>query len=344
MCIIDMNNGWENQAIRCYHRIIDQFFERVKASNPGIETQILRVQPRNLGEAPPADCDLYLSTGGPGAPYEGYEDRWSTLYRKFLDSLVDEYARNADASRAAFLVCHSFELAVMHFGVAQIVEMPTRKFGIQPVYPTVDGQKSPLFAPFGDRLFAWENRGWHAVELNTHRLAQLKGELWARESREALLDKGHAKSAFLFAPGLEGVQFHPEADRGGAATWLHNPEKAREAIDAFGEVTYRRMLKTLDAPDRLARTFVLLIPGWLTRKFNGLASQRGWNPLAMPSFERDAALEAFGVVKPAVSSQRRSVPPADRGKTPAPPGIMVDPKPVMDIAAGRASGKEPTCL
>jgi len=340
-----MNNGWENQAIRCYHRIIDQFFARVHAANPELETQIAHVQPRNLGEAPPDDCDLYLSTGGPGAPFDGYDERWSTLYRKFLDSMVDEYARNGDAARSTFLVCHSFELAVMHFGVAKMVQMPSRKFGIQPVYPTVAGQKSALLAPFGDRLFAWENRGYHAIELDAKRLAELKGELWARESREELLDKGHAKSAFLFAPGVEGVQFHPEADRDGAATWLHNPDKAREAIDAFGEVTYRRMLKTLDAPDRLARTFVLLIPGWLVRKFNGQAPQRGWNQVPPPSFERDWALDAFGAIKlPSRIPPRRSVPPTSRGTPIAPPVVAVDSKPALEQSAGKPTPKEPSCL
>lgn len=62
---------------------------------------------------------------------------------------------------------------------------------------------------------------------------------------------------------------------------------AAAVIEAFGEVTYRRMLKTLDDPQRLARTYALLIPGWLVRSFNALAPARGWNPLPEP--HHDAA-------------------------------------------------------
>ena len=52
------------------------------------------------------------------------------------------------------------------------------------------------------------------------------------------------------------------------------------------------MLKTIDDPTRLARTYNLLLPGWLSRQFNALAFGRGWNPIADPSYD-GAALGAF---------------------------------------------------
>jgi hypothetical protein len=45
------------------------------------------------------------------------------------------------------------------------------------------------------------------------------------------------------------------------------------------------MLKTLDDPQRLARTYALLIPGWLARSFNALAPARGWNPVPAPEHD-----------------------------------------------------------
>ena len=42
------------------------------------------------------------------------------------------------------------------------------------------------------------------------------------------------------------------------------------------------MMKTLDDPSRLARTFALLIPGWLTSRFNALAPGRGLRPIPAP--------------------------------------------------------------
>lgn len=294
LCLVDMNNGAANQAIRCFRRIIDGFAASVAKANPTLDVSLSYVQPRNLGEAPPRDCDLYLSSGGPGSPFDGYDDPWCTGYRNALDAIVDGATRRGDAGPSALLVCHSFELAVIHFGVATMAPRAQRKFGVMPIYMTPDGMQSQLLAPFGDRLFAWEHRSWQAIGLEEKRLAELGGALLATESRDEAKSKGEGLLAFRFATGIQGTQFHPEADRAGAVAWIERPEQAQAVIDAFGELTYRRMLKTLDNPDRLARTFALLIPGWLARRFNALAPHRGWSPVPPPVHDAAAFLGKAG--------------------------------------------------
>jgi homoserine O-succinyltransferase/O-acetyltransferase len=291
LCLIDMNNGVENQAIRCFKRIVEQFVTRARTTNPGLDASLVHVQPRNLGEQPVPNCDLYMSSGGPGSPFDGFEDQWCTDYRAFLDSVVEDNLRGGKTARGLFVVCHSFELAIEHFKFAKMEPRPTRKFGVQPAYMTEEGMRSPLLAPFGDRLFAWEHRYWQAVGLDTKRLGELGGELWARESRDGV-SKGEGHLAFRFAHGIEGTLFHPEADRAGAMSWIVKPEQAEKVVEAYGDLTYRRMLKTLDDPMRLARTFALLIPGWLTRRFNLLAPHRGWNPAPEPLWD-EAAQASF---------------------------------------------------
>jgi hypothetical protein len=208
--------------------------------------------------------------------------------------VVEERLARGEASRALFAVCHSFELAVLHYGVAQMTPRPERKFGVMPVYTTEAGGRAPLLASFGDRLFAWEHRSWQATGLDASRLASLGGELWAVETRDPARYKGDGLLAFRFAPGVEGTQFHPEADRAGAIAWIERPEQARAVVEAFGEVTYRRMRKTLDDPARLARTWALLIPGWLARSFNALAPVRGWRPVPPPVHDVAAFTTASG--------------------------------------------------
>ena len=285
LCLIDMNAGHPNQAIRCFKLILERFVAAVQQANPGLDASLAHVQPRNLGELPPPDCDLYLSSGGPGSPFDGYDDPWCTGFRRFADRIVDGRLAHGAATPGLLVVCHSFELAVLHFGVAQMTPRPERKFGVMPVYMTEPGARGPLLAPFGDRLFAWEHRSWQAVGLDAGRLAALGGELWAVETREVAKYKGDGLLAFRFAPGVEGTQFHPEADRAGAVAWIERPEMAQAVVEAFGDVTYRRMLKTLDDPMRLARTWALLIPGWLARSFNALAPARGWNPVPAPTHD-----------------------------------------------------------
>jgi hypothetical protein len=280
LCIIDMNNGLTNQAIRSFRRILTNFIERARSANPGLEAEIVHVQPRNLGEEVPHDCDLYLSTGGPDGPIEAMSQPWFPGYQAFLDEVV------LDEERSAFLVCYSFELAICHFKIAEM-EPRTKKFGIMPVYPTPEGTRRPMLAPFGDRFFAWEHRTWQAVNLDESILSALGGELLALESRDGI-SKGPGLMAFEFSPSLEGTIFHPEADRPGVLDWLERPDEKQKVIDAYGETTYHRMRKTIDDPMRLARTYALLLPGWLARGFNNLAARRGWNPLAAPTYDGTA--------------------------------------------------------
>ena len=288
LSLVDMNNGVPNEAIRCFRRLFGGFTARVRAANPGLSVQLEHVQPRNLGELPSLDVDLMLSTGGPGSPHEGWDERWCTGYRHRLDRLMDRVARRQnDDGPAAFLVCHSFEIAVEHFRFATMTPRKTRKFAIFPAYLTPEGRRTDFLRPFGDRLFVWEHRRWQAVDLDRARLEAQGGALLAFESRPGRTDKGEALLGFRFGPGLEGTQFHPEADRPGVMAWIERPEHAEALQDAYGHSLYARMMKTLADPTRLARTYALLIPGWLTERFNRLARARELQPIPPPgqSFE-----------------------------------------------------------
>jgi GMP synthase-like glutamine amidotransferase len=282
LCLVDMNNGVANEATRCFRRIFDAFSQKVKAANPGLETTLKHVQPRNLGELPDREVDLVLSSGGPGSPFDGYEDAWCHGYRAFLDHVVERTQAEPLRAPAVFVVCHSFELSVLHFGVATMRPRESKKFGLMPAYLTPEGQAHPVFEEFEDRLFAFEHRNWEAVNLDLAKLEQLGGELLARESRPGRTDKGEALLALQFAPGVVGTQFHPEADRAGVVAWIAKPEMAQAFKDAYGEPLYERMIKSLADPTRLAKTFALLVPGWLVRRFNEIAPSRGWRPVEAP--------------------------------------------------------------
>lgn len=282
LSLVDMNNGVPNEAIRCFRRLFAGFTSRVRAANPGLAVELEHVQPRNLGELPSPDVDLLLSTGGPGSPHDGWDEPWCTGYRRRLDALLERAARRPEDGPAAFLVCHSFEIAVQHFGVATMAPRDPLKFAIFPAYLTPEGRRTDFLRPFGDRLFVWEHRRWHASGLDAARLAALGGAVLARESRPGRVDKGEALLGLRFGPGLEGTQFHPEADRPGVLAWIHRPEHTAALQDAYGHSLLHRMLRTLDDPERLARTFALLVPGWLTSRFNRLARARGLRSIPPP--------------------------------------------------------------
>ncbi|EYF07910.1 hypothetical protein [Chondromyces apiculatus] len=275
LCIVDMNNGHVNQAMRCLRGMVATFFERVRLYNPQLDCQLVEVSPRDTNNPIPRDCDLYIGTGGPGSPFDGAGDPWTFDLARFFDETVESTIKGGVDQRAMFAICHSFEMAVQHFAFAKMAPRVDRKFGIMPVYMTPAGQTHPLLAPFGDRLFAFEHRNWEAVDLDERKLASLGGSLLALESRDGI-SKGRAILGVDIAPGIEAVQFHPEADRAGVVNWISRPEQAAAFKATYGEVTYQAMLRTLDDPRRVARTYTLLIPGWLTRRFNLLAPHRDY--------------------------------------------------------------------
>lgn len=273
-----MNNGHVNQAMRCLRGLSAAFLERVRTYNPGVPCEIVEVSPRDTNAPVPTDCDLYLSSGGPGSPFDGEGEPWTVDFGRLVDGIVESVIRGGAGQRAMFAICYSFELVVHHYKLADVVPRADRKFGVMPIYTTPAGQEHPLLSPFGDRLFAFEHRNWEAVNLDQRRLDSLGGKLLARESRDGV-SKGRAILGLEVAPGVEAVQFHPEADRAGVMSWLARPEQAAAFKATYGEITYQAMLRTLDDPRRLARTHALVIPGWLARRFNAIAGYRGYNEL-----------------------------------------------------------------
>lgn len=286
IAIVDMNNGVPNQAMRCFQRLLHGFEQRVHEKNPGIVFKRFVLEPRNRGHIPSGPYDLVLSSGGPGSPFEGIEDAWGVGYRKFLQDVFDLNQRDPATAPKLLAVCHSFELAVIHFEVARMVKRDTLKFGLMPAYTTRAGRDIDYLKPFDDRLFTWEYRWWQAIDPDPARLRELGGQVLAQESREeGPPGKGEGILAFSFAKGIDGAQFHPEADKPGVLAWMQMEEHAGRLKDQYGEDLYARMLKSLNDETRLARTYALFVPGWLTHRFNDFARERGLVPLAIPELD-----------------------------------------------------------
>jgi GMP synthase-like glutamine amidotransferase len=294
ICIVDMNNAHVNQAMRCLRGLVSTFFEHARQENPDLVCEKVEVSPRDTNDLIPRDCDMYLSSGGPGSPFDGDGQPWADDYGRFCDDVIESATRGAGHQRSLFAICYSFEMVVRHLKVAHIGPRAERKFGVMPIYTTPEGQKHPLLAAFHDRLFAFEHRNWEAIDLDESRLRELGGKLLARESRDGV-SKGRAILALEAGAGIETVQFHPEADRPGVMNWVARPEQAAAFKATYGEVTYQAMLRTLDDPRRLARTFALVIPGWLVRRFNELGVSRGYAPVAAPSEDVSGAFQAASV-------------------------------------------------
>lgn len=319
ICLIDMNSGHVNQAMRCFRGIVTAFFDRVRQKNPNLMCRVAEVSPRDTNHAIPRDCDIYIGSGGPGSPFDGDAQPWFSDFSGFCDWMLEQARREDEEQKSLFGVCYTYELLVRHFRVADMVTRDSRKFGVMPIYTTSYGQSHPLLGAFKDRLFAFEHRNWEAVNPDEKRMKELGGGLLAQESRDGY-SKGRGLLGIDFGPGIEAVQFHPEADRAGVMSWVARPEQAAAFRATYGEETYQAMLRTLDDQNRLARTFALVIPGFLQRRFNTLAAARGYELIDPPSSEDVLAAfqgESATQLEPPPASMRTAVAPASG--VPAPP-------------------------
>ena len=71
--------------------------------------------------------DIYISTGGPGNPLEG-NGNWDLKYYDFIDSLT-EWNKEHKIKKHVLFICHSFQMACKHFGLAEITKRKDTSFG-----------------------------------------------------------------------------------------------------------------------------------------------------------------------------------------------------------------------
>lgn len=66
-----------------------------------------------------------------------------------------------------------------------------------------------------------------------------------------------------FDDAIVGMQFHPEADYDGMFKYLLREDKKKGIIERHGEKKYVEMLKYLNDPDKIKRTYKTIIPTFL---------------------------------------------------------------------------------
>ena len=140
LAILDMYQGVPNQGMRCIQELVEGYADQ-------LTYQVYDV--RGAAELPAlADFDFFISTGGPGNPLEG-DGIWDKAYYQLLDDIWAWNQNNEDKKYGLF-ICHSFQMAVQHLGLAQITKRQSMSFGTFPVHLTDAGLGERSFAGLND--------------------------------------------------------------------------------------------------------------------------------------------------------------------------------------------------
>lgn len=256
VAVLDMNNGEPNLGLGAIVDCVETFAS--SWSEATVKIEIFDV--RRAGEVPGNIYDVYISSGGPGSPFDGEGKPWEAAYFDWLDSA---HSRGAPT----LLICHSYEMMIRHFRLAKVTRRRSPSFGIYPVHPTETAQNDPVMHAVDDPFYVADFRNWQAVEADAGRFAELDAEILAREKirRNEALER--AIMAVRIGRNMLGVQFHPEASPEGMALHFLKDDRIKNVVEKHGADTLERLLKRLKRPEALARTHATIIPRFLHDAF-----------------------------------------------------------------------------
>jgi homoserine O-succinyltransferase len=221
---------------------------------------------RHTGAAPSLAYDAYVSTGGPGSPFDGAGKAWEDAYFGWLDAVWTFNQRaTPEARKHVLFICHSFQMMCRFFELAQVTERRSPSFGIFPVHKTPAGVAEPLFAGLGDPFYAADFRSWQVVQPDAGRLRALGAEILALEKIRPHVRLERAIMAIRLSPELIGVQFHPEADPPGMTVHFRQAERKDFVVAHHGEEKYYRILHRMEDPAYLKQTHDTILPCFLER-------------------------------------------------------------------------------
>jgi homoserine O-succinyltransferase/O-acetyltransferase len=260
IAILDMYNGEPNQGMRCIIDIINRF-------NHIVTFKVFDV--RGKSEMPEIKkFDIYISTGGPGNPLVG-DGNWDLKYYDFIDQLTDWNKENTVKKHVLF-ICHSFQMACKHFGLAEITKRKDTSFGVMKVHKTADGLTDPLYEGLPDPFYAVDSRDYQVVQPKLSMFKKKGAKIISLEKIRDHVQYERAIMAVRFSDYFVGTQFHPEADPMSFMVHLKKTEAREKIIAMKGKTKFRDMLEDFLDEEKIYKTNETLIPNFLRIAINDL--------------------------------------------------------------------------
>ena len=263
IAILDMYNGEPNQGMRCIIDIVNRF-------NQMVTFQIFDV--RGKSEFPDIQkYDIFISTGGPGNPLEG--DGWDLKWYDFVDKLW-HWNKEQKVKKHMLFICHSFQMACHHFGLATINKRKATSFGVMTIHKTEAGNNDPILEGLNNPFYAIDSRDYQVIQPKLSIFSKKGAMIIALEKMRTHVEYERAIMGVRFSDEFVGLQFHPEADALSFVANLKNKEKREHIIAMKGKTKFRDMLEDLLDEDKIYKTNETIIPNFLRIAINDLMKHR----------------------------------------------------------------------
>lgn len=258
LAILDMYDGYENQGMRAIKEIVERFSD-------DLSYEVFDVRGKN--ELPSFEFDLFISTGGPGSPLDG-DGVWDKNYFDFLDKIWDYNQSYPEDAKHLFLICHSFQMASLHFGLGTICKRNSTAFGTFPCWKTDAGKKDPFLKDLNSPFYIADFRDYQFIRPNKKRFKELGASILCLEKKRPHIPFERAVMSVRLSDTIFGTQFHPEADRIGMLKHFSDPERKAHVVKEHGEEKYLQMISDLNDPKKIAKTNHTIIPNFIQHAIN----------------------------------------------------------------------------
>jgi len=256
--LIDLYNNEENLGIDAIEKLLTDFNGKINGQSLSHQT----FETRYRAEVPDLTYDLYISSGGPGSPFEGEGTVWEKKYFNLLERLW-EHNQSNERKKYLFFICHSFQIMARFFNLGEVTKRNSRSFGIFPVHKTEEGITDPILKHLPDPFFAADFRWWQVTQPNKKVFSELGAEILALEKIRPHVEYERAIMAIRISDEIFGVQFHPEAHPEGMRYHYQKENVKQKIIDEHGEKKYEYLLEQLEDPEKVELTQKTVLPKFI---------------------------------------------------------------------------------
>ena len=269
VAVIDLYNNEKNEGMRCIREILaesNNYFENIN-----VDFEIFDA--RYKDEIPGFNFDVYISSGGPGDPFEGEGKDWEKRYFNLLDKIWANNQNAGNDKKFVFFICHSFQIMARYFEFAQVVKRKSKSFGLLPVHKTNDGEKDRILEGLDDPFYGADFRSWQVIEPDYKKFEELGASLLAIEKYRPHVPLERAVMAVRVSDEIVGTQFHPEADPMSMEYHFKQPERRDQVIKEYGIDKWYEMIQILEEQTNILSTRNTVIPNFLKDAYKKLRSE-----------------------------------------------------------------------
>lgn len=270
LAILDLNDNTPNLGL-------GSIVDHVKAFSDEVNYEIFDV--RHKHEISSLDFDIYISSGGPGDPRVG-DGIWDPAYYQWIEAVYHNNLNPSNPKKYIFFICHSFQLACIHFKFGEIGLRNKKSFGTYPCYMTGNGLYEEVFEGLPNPMYVADFRSFEVLEHQYEARTIEYPRVLAVEQIDPMEPRQRAIMAVRFSPEIIGTQFHPEAYPDGMYEYFNRPERRASVIEEHGEERLNQMVRDLGHPNKITLTNSIILPNFIRGSIEKVKSHRQAFPAA----------------------------------------------------------------